>query len=102
MIRRLEPHIVHQIAAGEVIERPASALKELIENALDANASKILIEYEEGGLQKLVIEDNGTGISEEDLPLAFEPHATSKLKDLEDFRSLSSFGFRGEALCSLA
>ncbi|MDB5037305.1 MAG: mismatch repair protein MutL [Bacteriovoracaceae bacterium] len=102
MIQRLAPHIVHQIAAGEVVERPASALKELIENALDAKASKIAIEFEGGGLNRLIVDDDGVGMTAEDLPLAFEAHATSKLKELDDFRALSTFGFRGEAICSLA
>lgn len=102
MIRKLAPHIVHQIAAGEVIERPASALKELIENSLDAGASKLTIRFEGGGLKLLQVEDNGKGISADDMPLAFEAHATSKLQELSDFAHLSSFGFRGEALSSMA
>lgn len=102
MIRKLAPHIVHQIAAGEVIERPASVLKELIENSLDAKASKIFIEHQEGGLKQLSVDDNGFGIEEADFPLIFEAHATSKLRQLEDFDRLDSFGFRGEALCSIA
>lgn len=101
MIRKLPPHIVHQIAAGEVVERPASALKELIENALDAQAKKISIEYSEGGLHRLQIDDDGHGISASELPLAFEAHATSKLRDFDDFMTLKSYGFRGEALSAL-
>ncbi|MBN8555804.1 MAG: DNA mismatch repair endonuclease MutL [Deltaproteobacteria bacterium] len=102
MIRKLSPHLVHQIAAGEVIERPASVLKELIENALDAGASQIDITYENGGLKSLSVEDNGKGISEEELMLAFEAHATSKISQFDDFEKLQTFGFRGEALSSIS
>ncbi len=102
MIEVLADHIVHQIAAGEVIERPASALKELVENAIDAGASSIFISYRQGGLNTLIVEDNGAGISLDEIPLAFRAHATSKLKRLEDFDALRTYGFRGEALCSLA
>jgi DNA mismatch repair protein MutL len=102
MIRKLAPHLVHQIAAGEVIERPASVLKELLENSLDAGASKISITYEAGGLKFLRIDDDGLGIPEAELPLAFEAHATSKLAKFEDFEGLQTFGFRGEALSSIA
>jgi len=101
MIQKLPPHLIHQIAAGEVIERPSSALKELLENSIDAGATKVLIEYEGGGLERLTVEDNGTGIGETDFPLVFEAHATSKLRTLEDFDRLSSLGFRGEALAAM-
>lgn len=101
MIQKLPPHLIHQIAAGEVIERPSSALKELLENSIDAGATKIQIEYEGGGLDRLTVEDNGTGILEGDFPLVFEAHATSKLQALEDFDDLRSLGFRGEALAAM-
>jgi len=104
-IERLPPEVVDRIAAGEVIDRPASVVKELVENAIDANATEILVDLEEGGSKRLTVRDNGCGISAEDLPLAFESHATSKLRP-EDFeRSLfgvASLGFRGEALPSIA
>ncbi len=101
MIQKLPPHLIHQIAAGEVIERPSSALKELLENSIDAGAKKIIIEFEGGGLDRLTVEDNGTGILEGDFPLVFEAHATSKLQSLEDFDCLRSLGFRGEALAAM-
>ncbi len=101
MIERLPPHLIHQIAAGEVIERPASALKELIENALDAKSQAITIRFRSGGKDLLEVEDDGRGILEQDLPLTFESHATSKLKRMEDFDDLQTYGFRGEALASM-
>lgn len=101
MIRKLPPHLIHQIAAGEVIERPANVLKELIENSLDAGASKIAVYYKDGGLKELRVDDDGAGISESDLLLAFESHATSKVREMEDFQTLRSYGFRGEALASI-
>jgi len=102
MIERLSPHIVHQIAAGEVVERPGSALKELIENALDAAASRISILIEDGGLSRIAVEDDGIGINRDELPLAFEAHATSKLRNIDDLQRLSTYGFRGEALSSIS
>lgn len=101
-IQRLPDHIINQIAAGEVIERPAAALKELVENSLDASATQIDIELEQGGKQLLKILDNGHGIPESELELALSRHATSKLRTLEDLDALHTLGFRGEALASLA
>ena len=102
MIHTLSQDVINKIAAGEVVERPASIIKELIENSLDAGASNIRIELTEGGIKKIRVIDNGYGMSPEDAELAIEPHATSKINSVEDLFAINSFGFRGEALASIA
>src|SRR5690348_7109746 len=101
-IRVLSEHTINQIAAGEVIENPASVVKELVENSIDAGARDICIEIKEGGRQLIRITDNGCGMNSDDALLCLERHATSKIRAVEDIDILNTMGFRGEALPSIA
>ena len=101
-ITKLPPHVIDQIAAGEVIERPASVVKELVENSLDAGAHSIQVDIEQGGVRLIRVRDDGQGLGGEDLPAAFATHATSKIGQIDDLERLSTLGFRGEALASIA
>ena len=100
-INLLSPKIYNRISAGEVVEKPASIVKELVENSLDAGATKIKVEIYDGGIREITVTDDGCGIEKEDLPLAFLPHATSKISDVDDLDGIMTLGFRGEALASI-
>lgn len=101
-IKPLDPQLVNRIAAGEIIQRPFNALKELIENCLDAGSTQVNIQIRDGGLKLIHITDNGCGIDKDDLKIVCERFTTSKLKEFEDLKSINTFGFRGEALASIS
>ena len=101
-IRILSDRVANQIAAGEVVERPAAVIKELLENSIDAGARKIEIEFRNGGKSYLRVEDDGTGMSQDEALLCLERHATSKIRKASDLNEVQTFGFRGEAIPSIS
>ena len=100
-IHVLDKHTAELIAAGEVVERPSSVIKEMVENALDAGATRVTVEIKNGGISYIRISDNGCGIAKDDVANAFLRHATSKIKEKDDLNSIFTLGFRGEALASI-
>ena len=98
----LDDLTINQIAAGEVVERPVNVVKELVENSIDAGAKEIIVEIKNGGKTYIKVSDNGKGIRKDDMEIAFERHATSKIRSISDIEKISSMGFRGEALASIA